>query len=133
MRHTQGHELEPSITVAAVVENDGRFLMVEEDPRERVFNQPAGRVEAAESLVAAVARETLEETAWHFEAEWLRAYTVALGGQSAHQSALRSPAACLPTSRRAPDAPVIATHCCGARNCAGHADTANADSPALHR
>ena len=62
----------PSITVAAVVENDGRFLLVEELIRgERVFNQPAGRVEAAESLVAAVARETLEETAWHFEPEWL--------------------------------------------------------------
>jgi 8-oxo-dGTP pyrophosphatase MutT (NUDIX family) len=62
----------PSITVAAVIENDGRFLLVEELIRgERVFNQPAGRVEAAESLLTAVARETLEETAWHFEPEWL--------------------------------------------------------------
>ena len=61
----------PSITVAAVVESDGRFLMVEELIRgERVYNQPAGRVEAAESLLAAVVRETLEETAWRFEPEW---------------------------------------------------------------
>ena len=62
----------PSITVAAVVETGGRFLIVEELIRgRRVFNQPAGRVEAAESLLAAVVRETLEETAWHFEPEWL--------------------------------------------------------------
>ena len=62
----------PSITVAAVVETDHRFLLVEELIRgHRVFNQPAGRVEAAETLLAAVVRETLEETAWHFEPEWL--------------------------------------------------------------
>lgn len=62
----------PDITVAAIVEIDGRFLIVEEQIRgQRVFNQPAGRVEAGESLLTAVARETLEETAWHFEPEWL--------------------------------------------------------------
>ena len=62
----------PDITVAAIVETDGRFLIVEEQIRgHRVFNQPAGRVESGESLLVAVARETLEETAWHFEPEWL--------------------------------------------------------------
>ena len=62
----------PDITVAAIVASDGRFLIVEEQIRgQRVFNQPAGRVEAGESLLAAVARETLEETAWNFEPEWL--------------------------------------------------------------
>ncbi len=62
----------PDITVAAIVEADGRFLIVEEQIRaQRVYNQPAGRVEERESLLAAVARETLEETAWHFEPEWL--------------------------------------------------------------
>ena len=62
----------PSITVAAIVETGGRFLLVEESIDGRhVLNQPAGRVEPAESLIAAVIRETLEETAWHFEPEWL--------------------------------------------------------------
>jgi 8-oxo-dGTP pyrophosphatase MutT (NUDIX family) len=62
----------PSITVAAVIETEGRFLLVEELIRgHRVFNQPAGRVESTETLLAAVVRETLEETAWHFEPEWL--------------------------------------------------------------
>ena len=62
----------PSITVAAIVETDGRFLLVEERiGGQHVLNQPAGRVEPAENLVAAVVREALEETAWHFEPEWL--------------------------------------------------------------
>ena len=62
----------PSITVAAIVETGGRFLLVEESIDGRhVLNQPAGSVEPSESLIAAVIRETLEETAWHFEPEWL--------------------------------------------------------------
>lgn len=62
----------PDVTVAAVVERDGRFLIVEERIRGRlVFNQPAGHLEDGESLLAAVVRETLEETAWHFTPEWL--------------------------------------------------------------
>jgi 8-oxo-dGTP pyrophosphatase MutT (NUDIX family) len=57
----------PDITVAAVVERDGRFLLVEEQTeRGLLFNQPAGHLEADESIVAAVVRETLEETAWEF-------------------------------------------------------------------
>ncbi|HUO44563.1 MAG TPA: NUDIX hydrolase [Burkholderiales bacterium] len=57
----------PNVTVAAVVERDGRFLLVEEETeRGRLFNQPAGHLEAGESLLAAVVRETLEETAYHF-------------------------------------------------------------------
>lgn len=62
----------PSITVAAIVESDGRFLLVEEQINgHHVLNQPAGRVEVGENLLDAVVRETLEETAWHFEPEWL--------------------------------------------------------------
>lgn len=57
----------PDVTVAAVVEREGRFLVVEERVRSRlVINQPAGHLEKGESLVQAVIRETLEETAWHF-------------------------------------------------------------------
>ena len=57
----------PSVTVAAVIERAGRFLLVEEeDGGKTVFNQPAGHLETGESLVEACAREVLEESAWHF-------------------------------------------------------------------
>jgi len=57
----------PEITVAAIAEVGGRFLVVEERISNRlVFNQPAGHVERGETLVEAVVRETLEETAWKF-------------------------------------------------------------------
>jgi 8-oxo-dGTP pyrophosphatase MutT (NUDIX family) len=54
----------PSVTVAAVIERDGRFLFVEELANgRRVLNQPAGHLDPGESLLQAVVRETLEETA----------------------------------------------------------------------
>lgn len=57
----------PNVTVAAVVEQDGRFLLVEEETPEGVrFNQPAGHLDEGESLLAACIRETLEETAYVF-------------------------------------------------------------------
>lgn len=57
----------PDLTVAALVQREDRFLLVEERIRgEILFNQPAGHVEDRESLLDAVVRETLEETAWHF-------------------------------------------------------------------
>ncbi|BBD77108.1 NUDIX hydrolase [Hydrogenophilus thermoluteolus] len=57
----------PGLTVAAVIEREGQFLLVEEETPEGVrFNQPAGHVEPGETLVAAVVRETLEETRFHF-------------------------------------------------------------------
>jgi 8-oxo-dGTP pyrophosphatase MutT (NUDIX family) len=57
----------PNVTVAALIERDGRFLMVEEETDEGIrFNQPAGHLDEGESLVDACAREALEETAWHF-------------------------------------------------------------------
>src|SRR5262245_2489283 len=56
------------VTVAAVIEQDGRFLLVEELVMDkRVLNQPAGHLEHGESLPHAVARETLEETGYRFE------------------------------------------------------------------
>ncbi len=58
----------PSVTVAAVIERDGKFLFVEEIANgRRVLNQPAGHLDPGESLVAACAREVLEETAHRFE------------------------------------------------------------------
>jgi 8-oxo-dGTP pyrophosphatase MutT (NUDIX family) len=58
----------PEITVAAVTEDDGRFLLVEERINQKlVLNQPAGHVERGETLLEAVIREAREETAWRFE------------------------------------------------------------------
>jgi len=58
----------PDITVAAVTEDDGRFLVVEERINQQlVLNQPAGHVEHGETLLEAVIREAREETAWRFE------------------------------------------------------------------
>jgi ADP-ribose pyrophosphatase YjhB (NUDIX family) len=57
-----------SVTVAAVIERGGRFLLVEEETADGLrLNQPAGHLEAGESLIRAVVRETLEETAHSFE------------------------------------------------------------------
>jgi 8-oxo-dGTP pyrophosphatase MutT (NUDIX family) len=54
----------PSVTVAAVIEQGGRFLLVEELTAEGLrLNNPAGHLEPGESLLQAVVREVLEETA----------------------------------------------------------------------
>lgn len=57
------------VTVATVVEDQGRFLLVEEmsADKKQVFNQPAGHLEANETLLEAAVRETLEETGWDVE------------------------------------------------------------------
>jgi 8-oxo-dGTP pyrophosphatase MutT (NUDIX family) len=58
----------PHVTVATIIENHGRFLLVEEiSAGSTVFNQPAGHLEADESLIQAAVRETLEETGWDVE------------------------------------------------------------------
>ena len=58
----------PHVTVATLVENDGKFLFVEEIKHgRRVLNQPAGHLEKDESLLEAAYRETLEETQWRVE------------------------------------------------------------------
>lgn len=57
----------PSVTVAAVIERDGRFLLVEEHTPEGLrLNNPAGHLEPGETLAQACAREVLEETAHAF-------------------------------------------------------------------
>ncbi|MFK8069132.1 MAG: NUDIX hydrolase [Gammaproteobacteria bacterium] len=60
----------PNVTVAAIIERDGKFLMIEEISHGKlVFNQPAGHLEEGESLLQAVEREVREETAWGFKPE----------------------------------------------------------------
>ena len=55
----------PHVTVACVVADGNRFLMVEENIRGGLcFNQPAGHLEDDETLATAACRETLEETGW---------------------------------------------------------------------
>jgi 8-oxo-dGTP pyrophosphatase MutT (NUDIX family) len=62
----------PHATVAAIVEDNGKFLLVEEETeRGNRFNQPAGHLEDNETLLEAVIRETLEETAYAFKPETL--------------------------------------------------------------
>ena len=57
----------PNVTVAAVIERDGRFLMIEERTEDgEMFNQPAGHLDPGESLIEGAIRETLEESAYAF-------------------------------------------------------------------
>jgi len=57
----------PHVTVAAIVERNGRFLLIEELSKGAlVLNNPAGHLEPGESLLDAVIRETREESAWVF-------------------------------------------------------------------
>ncbi len=60
----------PHLTVAAVIEEAGKFLLVEERSEGKVvLNQPAGHVEEEETILQAVVRETLEESGRHFQPE----------------------------------------------------------------
>jgi 8-oxo-dGTP pyrophosphatase MutT (NUDIX family) len=62
----------PSVTVAAVIEKDGRYLMIEEMTRDGLrINNPAGGLEPGEALVDGARREAFEETACHFTPEAL--------------------------------------------------------------
>ena len=57
----------PSVTVAAVIERNGRFLLVEEHTPEGLrLNNPAGHLDPGESPAEGCARETLEETTHSF-------------------------------------------------------------------
>ena len=57
----------PSVTVAAVIERDGRYLLIEEHTPEGLrLNNPAGHLDPGESPEQGVVRETLEETTHRF-------------------------------------------------------------------
>jgi len=61
------HRWKPNVTVAAIIEKDGRFLLVEEQTSNGLMlNTPAGHLDAGESPAEGCAREALEETAHHF-------------------------------------------------------------------
>jgi 8-oxo-dGTP pyrophosphatase MutT (NUDIX family) len=102
----------PDVTVAAVIEREGRFLLVEERIRGRlVLNQPAGHLEDGESLLQAVVRETLEETAWSFCASALVGIYLwkSPRGLTTLRFAFAGSVGAF-DSHRALDPPVIATH-----------------------
>jgi 8-oxo-dGTP pyrophosphatase MutT (NUDIX family) len=69
----------PHVTVATVIERDGKFLLVHEYDNflgKMVYNQPAGHWDEGETLQQAAIRETLEETAWQVQlTHWLGLYT----------------------------------------------------------
>lgn len=65
---TLNTQWQPHVVVAAMVERDGKFLLVEEETSEGLrLNQPAGHWERGETLMDAVRREALEETAHYVE------------------------------------------------------------------
>ena len=102
----------PDVTVAAIVERDGRFLVVEERIGGRiVINQPAGHVEDGETLESAVRREALEETAWHFTPTALLGLYLwrSSRGRSTLRVAFIGTVAGFETQRRL-DPPVLCTH-----------------------
>jgi len=62
----------PHVTVAAVIENNHQFLLVEEETDKGLaFNQPAGHLEPGEEIITAAIREVNEETAWQFVPEYI--------------------------------------------------------------
>lgn len=62
----------PNVTVAAVIEQNGRYLLVEEETSQGpALNQPAGHLDPGESIIAGAIRETLEETACSFQPHFL--------------------------------------------------------------
>lgn len=70
MNETNTAPWRPHVTVATIVEKDGKFLLVEEICHgKRVLNQPAGHLEPKETLIEAAHRETLEETGWDVKIE----------------------------------------------------------------
>ena len=93
----------PNVTVAAVAVRNGKHLLVEEkEDGKLVLNQPAGHLDEGESLLDAVVRETLEETAWHFVPEFSSASTAGrIPQRESHTCVLRLPGMSPTTTPRA--------------------------------
>ncbi len=113
MSYRTGKFWQPDVTVATVVVNNGRLLMVEERVGGRdVFNQPAGHLEPDESIMAAAVRETLEETGWQVKLnEFIGAYQWT--AQESGQQYLRMAFSAVPVQHfpsRSLDQGIIATH-----------------------
>jgi len=71
-REHGSEQFKPNTTVAAIIHHQGRFLFVEEyDNNQRVYNQPAGHLEAGENLITAIKREVYEETGLSLEPNYL--------------------------------------------------------------
>ena len=102
----------PHVTVATVLEQDGKFLLVEElSQGKRVLNQPAGHLEPNESLIEAAVRETLEETCWHSELTAYLGVTIFNGASGTcylRHSFVGTPVEFDTTFQR--DSSIIATH-----------------------
>ncbi len=80
----------PHVTVAAICQQDDKFLMVREVVNGReVLNQPAGHLDPGESLEQAVIRETLEETAYDFTPRQLCGIYRSIPSQGEEQSIIR--------------------------------------------
>jgi 8-oxo-dGTP pyrophosphatase MutT (NUDIX family) len=106
----------PDLAVAAIVQRDNRFLIVEERVRGAlVFNQPAGHVDDGESILDAVVRETLEESAWTFvpqELVGVYLWRNPANGQSTLRVAICGDVTSFHAGRQL-DHPVVATHWMG--------------------
>lgn len=94
----------PHATVAAVVYQDNKFLMVEEiSDGQRVINQPAGHIEKDEAILDAVVRESIEETGWNVKPEQLvglYTYTAPANGVTYHRYCVSAtPIAAIPDAR----------------------------------
>lgn len=102
----------PHATVAVIVERNNSFLLVEELSRgERVLNQPAGHLEANETLIEAAYRETLEETCWRVEISAYLGVTVVNGANGIcylRHSFVGTPIALDDTAVR--DSSILGTH-----------------------
>jgi len=87
---SDGEIWKPHVTVAAICEEDGRFLLVREEVDGKVvLNQPAGHLDPGESLQQAVVRETLEETAYHFQPQHVTGIYRFVANESTAQTYLR--------------------------------------------
>lgn len=82
----------PNVTVAAVIERDGKFLLVEEHTSDGLrLNNPAGHLDPGEGIAEACAREALEETAWYFRPTQLVGIYLSRTPRSADAIDKRSP------------------------------------------